>query len=96
MFLHDRYASDPPPHLHGWWSNSQESRFRMAEEVELAVGADSFRLCNPPPWLAVLNMASLEVMEAGTALKRLNKTLTPSHRSSTRRPWTASWTNSFY
>ena len=33
----------------------------MAEKVELEKGADSFRLCNPPPFLAALNMASLEV-----------------------------------
>ena len=33
----------------------------MADKVDLAKGADSFRLCNPPPFLAALNMASLEV-----------------------------------
>ena len=36
-------------------------RFKMADKVDLAKGADSFRLCNPPPFLAALNMASLEV-----------------------------------
>ena len=60
-FLHDRYANDPPRHLAGWWSNAQESRFKMAAKVDYARGADSFRLCNPPPWLACLNYASLEV-----------------------------------
>ena len=33
----------------------------MADKVDLAKGADSFRLCNPPPFLAALNYASLEV-----------------------------------
>ena len=60
-FLHDRYANDPPRHLAGCWSNAQESRFKMAAKVDYARGADSFRLCNPPPWLACLNYASLEV-----------------------------------
>ena len=36
-------------------------RFKMADKVDLAKGADSFRLCNPPPFLAALNYASLEV-----------------------------------
>eukprot|EP00095_Tigriopus_kingsejongensis_P006090 maker-scaffold712_size108441-snap-gene-0.38 protein:Tk06090 transcript:maker-scaffold712_size108441-snap-gene-0.38-mRNA-1 annotation:"hypothetical protein DAPPUDRAFT_310889" len=65
-FLHDRHAHNPPPHLLGWWSNKQETRFQMAEKCDMAVGADSFRLCNPPPWLACLNYASLEIFaEAG-------------------------------
>ncbi len=62
LFLHDRFADDPPKHMLGWWSNAQHSRFKMAEEVELARGADSFRLCNPPPLLAAANYASLEVL----------------------------------
>ncbi len=63
MFLHDRYAHNPPAHLCGWWSNKQETRFKMAEKVDLAIGADSFRLSNPAPWLACLNMAGLEVLK---------------------------------
>lgn len=66
IFLHDRHADDPPKHLLGWWSNNKETRFKMADKVDLAKGADSFRLCNPPPFLAALNMASLEIFqEAG-------------------------------
>ena len=33
----------------------------MADKIDLAVGCDSFRLANPPPWTACLNYASLEV-----------------------------------
>jgi kynureninase len=62
IYLHHRYADDPPAHFHGWFSNSTDTKFNMAEKVDLAKGADSFRLCNPPPWLAALNMASLEVL----------------------------------
>ena len=36
-------------------------RFDMADKIDLAVGCDSFRLANPPPWTACLNYASLEV-----------------------------------
>ncbi len=60
-FLHSRWFSCLPSHLHGWWSNKMNTRFRMDERVDLEVGADALRLCNPPPWLACLNMASLEV-----------------------------------
>lgn len=61
IFLHDRYARDPPAALRGWWSNKQETRFDMADKVDLAIGADSFRLSNPSVWHAAINMASLEV-----------------------------------
>ena len=33
----------------------------MAEKVDLAEGAEGYRLANPSPWHAALNMASLEV-----------------------------------
>ena len=33
----------------------------MLDEVDLALGASAFRVSNPPPWLACLNKASLEV-----------------------------------
>ena len=38
----------------------------MADKVDLAKGADSFRLCNPPPFLAALNYASLEVSRSSS------------------------------
>jgi len=60
-FLHDRYAKCPPPHLTGWWGNKDSNRFDMADKIDLAVGCDSFRLANPPPWTACLNYASLEI-----------------------------------
>jgi len=65
-FVHESHHRDMPPHLEGWWSNSQETRFEMRDKVDPAIGAESFRLCNPPPWLAALNLASLEIFqEAG-------------------------------
>ena len=37
------------------------NRFEMADEIDLAIGSDSFRLGNPPPWTACLHYASMEV-----------------------------------
>ena len=62
-FVHKKHHGNLPPHLQGWWSNSQETRFEMRDRVDPATGAESFRLCNPPPWLAALNLASLEIFD---------------------------------
>lgn len=93
-FLHDRYAQNPPEHLLGWWSNKQETRFQMAPECDLAVGADSFRLCNPPPWLACLNYASLLVTwKKNTNLISLLMKKCQTDRSSKRPAWNEFWLN---
>ena len=76
-FVHRRHHDCLPPHLEGWWSNSQQTRFEMRERVDLARGAEAFRLCNPPPWLAAINLASLQVFqEAGGMSPLLAKQLT--------------------
>jgi len=62
-FVHSQHHLAMPSHLQGWWSNAQETRFEMRDHVDAAPGAESFRLCNPPPWLAALNLASLEIFE---------------------------------
>jgi len=65
-FVHEQHHANLPPHLEGWWSNSQDTRFEMREHCDPATGAEAFRLCNPPPWLTALNLASLEIFqEAG-------------------------------
>jgi len=65
-FVHEEHHHNLPPHLEGWWSNAQDTRFEMRDRVDLAAGAEAFRLCNPPPWLTSLNLASLEIFqEAG-------------------------------
>lgn len=58
---HDRRRIAPK--LDGWWGNKEETRFDMKEEIDLAPGAAGFRLSNPPPWLACLNLASLQIFE---------------------------------
>jgi len=62
-FVHENHHNNMPPHLEGWWSNAQDTRFEMRDKIDSAIGAESFRLCNPPPWLAALNLASLEIFE---------------------------------
>jgi len=65
-FVHQKHHKNMPHHLEGWWSNAQDTRFEMRDKVDPAIGAEAFRLCNPPPWLAALNLASLEIFqEAG-------------------------------
>ena len=76
-FVHRRHHSCLPSHLEGWWSNNQHTRFEMREKVDLAPGADAFRLCNPPPWLTAINFASLEIFrEVGGMSPLLTKQVT--------------------
>lgn len=49
------------PKLSGWWSNREETRFQMKHSLDVAPGADAYRLSNPPPSLVALHKASLEV-----------------------------------
>ena len=75
-FVHRKHHDSLPPHLEGWWSNAQHSRFEMRERLDPARGAEAFRLCNPPPWLAAINLASLEIFrEAGGMAPLLRKQL---------------------
>ena len=48
----------------------------MRDRVDPAPGAESFRLCNPPPWLAALNLASLEIFEEAGMEALLKKQIT--------------------
>lgn len=50
--------------LTGWWGNREETRFDMKHSVELALGADAYRISNPPPNLVASHKAGLEVMHS--------------------------------
>ncbi|XP_023325487.1 kynureninase isoform X2 [Eurytemora carolleeae] len=73
VFFHNKHHNNPPSHLQGWWSNKQETRFEMREIIDASVGAETFRLCNPPPWLAALHLASLEIFKEVGMKKILEK-----------------------
>lgn len=65
-YVNKRHNDRLAPHLEGWWSNKDTTRFEMRETCDSAPGVDSFRLCNPPPILVSIVLASLEIFdEAG-------------------------------
>jgi len=73
LFFHKKHHDNPPVHLQGWWGNKQETRFEMRESIDPSIGAETFRLSNPPPWLAALHLASLEIFDRVGMEKLLKK-----------------------
>ncbi|XP_045584712.2 kynureninase isoform X1 [Procambarus clarkii] len=71
-YINQRHNGRRAPHLRGWWSNKETTRFEMNDECDMAIGVDSFRLCNPPPFLVALVKASLEIFEEA-GMERLVK-----------------------
>lgn len=65
---HERIKSTS---LKGWWGNRSETRFEMRHNMDSADGADTLRLCNPPPFLVALNKAGLEVFTFSPSSKHL-------------------------
>lgn len=63
VFIHQKHHHDNRPKFCGWWSNREDTRFEMQHSVDAAAGADSYRLCNPPPALVALHIAGLEIFE---------------------------------
>ncbi|KAK4317027.1 hypothetical protein Pmani_011839 [Petrolisthes manimaculis] len=65
-YVNKRHEGRDTPHLKGWWSNSEDTRFQMKKTCDVAPGVDGFRISNPPPLLVCLVLASLEIFdEAG-------------------------------
>lgn len=57
-FVHERHGSNPAtPRLSGWWGNHPDTRFRMADTFDPGIGADGWRLSNPP----ILSLAPVAV-----------------------------------
>ncbi|MBX3031232.1 MAG: kynureninase [Chloroflexi bacterium] len=78
-FVHERHGSDPStPRLSGWWGNHPDTRFRMADTFDPGIGADGWKLSNPP----ILSLAPVAVSlaifdEVGmTALRDRSQRLT--------------------
>ena len=80
IFVNRRLGSDPSvPRLAGWFGNAPATRFRMAETFDPAVGADGWRMSNPPILALAPVRASLAIFdEVGmAALRAKSLQLTP-------------------
>lgn len=80
IFVNLRHGSDPSvPRLAGWFGNALATRFRMAETFDPAVGADGWRMSNPPILALAPVRAALAVFdEVGMpALRAKSLKLTP-------------------
>ncbi|XP_047468963.1 kynureninase-like [Penaeus chinensis] len=72
-YVNKRHEQRDAPHLKGWWSNKESTRFQMRDGCDTAPGIDGFRLCNPPPILVALVKASLEIFDEVGMDKILDK-----------------------
>lgn len=64
IFVHDRHGLDrATPRLSGWWGNDPASRFLMADTFAPGVGADGWRLSNPPILALAPVTASLGIFD---------------------------------
>lgn len=61
IFVHDTHHKLKSPQLLGWWSNKESTRFEMRHAIDIDKSPENFRISNPPPFLACLNLASLEI-----------------------------------
>jgi kynureninase len=79
VFVHQRHGADPAiPRLAGWWGNHPATRFRMSDAFDPGVGADGWKLSNPPILsLAPVGVALAIFDEVGMpALRARSKRLT--------------------
>ncbi|GAB6026227.1 hypothetical protein CHUAL_012434 [Chamberlinius hualienensis] len=63
LYVNKKHFTRKPKHLLGWWGNRAQTRFEMREDIDMDEGPMGFRISNPPPWTASLNMASLKIFE---------------------------------
>ncbi|CAH8527206.1 unnamed protein product [Heterobilharzia americana] len=61
------------PQLTGWWSHRSETRFDMTGHMELAKGADAYRLSNPPLLLAAALTVSFDVIKSCGGMDKLRE-----------------------
>ncbi len=72
VFVHERHGADRAVlRLSGWWGNEPSTRFRMADAFEPGIGADGWRISNPPILSLAPVAASLAIFdEVGMAALR--------------------------
>ncbi|CAH8498765.1 unnamed protein product [Schistosoma turkestanicum] len=61
------------PQLTGWWSHRNETRFNMTGHMELAKGADAYRLSNPPLLLAATLTVSINIVKLCGGMNNLRE-----------------------
>ncbi|TGZ56544.1 hypothetical protein CRM22_010133 [Opisthorchis felineus] len=61
------------PQLTGWWSHRIETRFQMTGNMELATGAQAYRISNPPLLLAAALKTSVDLFKRCGGLGELRK-----------------------
>ncbi|XP_019851114.1 PREDICTED: uncharacterized protein LOC100642011 [Amphimedon queenslandica] len=64
FFVHEKHAYDfDRPRFVGWWAHSSDTRMDMKRKIQLAPGADGFKISNPPT-LSIMGMiASMEIFK---------------------------------
>lgn len=80
IFVNRRHGQDPSvPRLSGWFGNALATRFRMAETFDPELGADGWRMSNPPILALAPVRASIAIFdEVGMpALRAKTLRLTP-------------------
>ncbi len=80
IFVHRRHGSDPSvPRLAGWFGNALATRFQMSETFDPELGADGWRMSNPPILALAPVRAALAIFdEVGMpALRAKSLQLTP-------------------
>nr|CAH8849410.1 unnamed protein product [Trichobilharzia regenti] len=61
------------PQLTGWWSHRSETRLDLIGHMELAKGADAYRISNPPLLLAAALTVSLDIVKSCGGMHRLRE-----------------------
>jgi kynureninase len=73
-FVHERHAYNKELNrFTGWWSHNKNTRFKMRDDFDLMPGAEGWQLSNPPILSMAAIKASLDIFEAATMTKLIEK-----------------------
>ncbi|KAJ1422139.1 pyridoxal phosphate-dependent transferase [Ochromonadaceae sp. CCMP2298] len=70
-----RFNRPKPPRMAGWWGHRRQDRFRMEPDFIPCLGANGFRLSNPPVLLVACIRASLDLFDRAGMDKLRSKSL---------------------
>ena len=73
-FVHERHAYNKALNrFTGWWSHNKQTRFKMRDDFDLMPGAEGWQLSNPPILSMAAIKASLDIFEAATMPRLIEK-----------------------